>query len=621
VFTFGDPDLWITFALSNLVFRDKEGRPIYARAAPPFHTTLIGRLKPEATIEQVRAQATALAPALAKLRDRGLEQLFVRAEPLQITDPDTYALLALSLMVVPLIVLMIACVNAAMLLLARATQRSSDWLVRLTLGASRWRLIRQMLVESTVLALAGGALGLLLCVWSARYVRTLIAADVVVDDHVLAFVLAAAVATALIFGLGPALSVTRAAVSRAPGTARLVRGAFGSRTRSALVMLQAALCLGLLATGAQFMNTLQSIWDDGLPEPAQFLTLSFDLDQLQYSRDDAEVFYRELLARVQELPAVEAATVTDRSAAGMLGGWVADWGPNVWISGRANRQQGVLSTYATTGFFETMGLKLVRGRTFTPEEQRRPSRVAIVNRKFADQAFGGDALGKVISLRTAPKAGEPEIADAMIVGVFEADTRRALFSKLPNVIYPAPLIRQPALELLLRFNRDAKGITAAVRTIVSTMDPRLPIGRILSGEELRRLRNQRDYTLAQTVSVLGVLSLILAAAGLYGVVSYMVTLRRKEIGIRMALGAEQTSVLRLVIRQSIVPVLGGCVLGATGAVSAGQIVRSRLYGVSAMDAGAFAGAALLLLTTMTLACLFPARRAARVNPIDTLRTE
>ena len=153
------------------------------------------------------------------------------------------------------------------------------------------------------------------------------------------------------------------------------------------------------------------------------------------------------------------------------------------------------------------------------------------------------------------------------------------------------------------------------------MDPRLPIGQMATAEDLRRLRNARDYTLTQVVSILGLLALVLAAAGLYGVVSYMVTLRQKEIGIRMALGAEGPSVLRLVLRQSILPVLLGCVLGAAGAIVIGTLVRSRLYGVSSMDPVAFGGAILLLLLTMTIASLAPARRAARVDPIEVLRRE
>jgi predicted permease len=622
VFTAGDAQVWVTFALSDLVFRDAEGRPIHARAAKPFHTTLIGRLKPGATIEQAQAQATALAAPLYEANKRGERELFVRVEPLRIADPSTYWLRAVALMVVPMIVLAIACVNAANLLLARATRRSQDWLVRLALGASRWRLVRQMLVESLLLAFGGAAVGLGFSFWTTRYVQQFVAArDIVIDVNVVLFVVAAAVATALVFGLGPALSVTRAAVAQTPEAGRFLRGPFGSRTRAALVVLQAALCLGLLATGAQFTKTLQTLADEGLPEPGQFLVVSVDVDKLRYDRARTEAFYADLLARVEQLPSVTSAALTGRSAASMLRGLVSNWGLQVSIGGQPEGEwDRSLVTYATGGFFDAMGLQISKGRTFTAAERRGPPRTVIVNEPFAKR-FGEDALGRVVHLSTEAAEGADTGVDAMIVGVVAAAPGRPLFDRLPNVFYPAPLVPEPARDVVVRFDGDAQGIAAAVRTIVSGMDARLPLSRVATGEELRRLRNTYEHTLVQAVSILGILSLVLAAAGLYGVVSYMVTMRQKEIGIRMALGAQGTSVLRMVVRQTLMPVLVGCVLGAAGAVIAGSLVRSRLYGVSPMDPIAFSGAALLLILTMILATLAPARRAARVDPIQVLRTE
>ena len=617
-YTRADVQLWVTFALSDLVFRDTKGDPIPARSAPPFSTTLVGRLKSSATIQQAQAQGAGLAPVLASLRDRGLKELFVRVEPLRIVDPVTYAPRALALMAVPLIVLAIACVNAANLLLARATRRRGDWVVRLALGASRWRLVRQLLVESLLLALAGGAVGLVLTVWTRGFVQNQVLGEVVIDTNVLLFVVAAAVATALAFGLGPALSVTRAAVSRAPQAGR--RGAFGSRTRSVLVAVQAALCLALLATGAQFTATVRALSDDGLPEPAQFLSVSLDLDPLRYGPSHAEAFYAQLLHRVRELPRVRAAALTDRTASYLLGGFVANWGPKVAIPGGAEVPWKTVTTYATAGIFETVGLPVLQGRTFSAEEHRRPTRTVVVNEVFAQSVLGGEALGRVVTLTESTEGGDPAIVEAMVVGVVAAPSKRPMFS-LPMVYYPAPLTREPALDLFVRFEGAADAIAAGVRTIVSAQDARIPVGQITTGEELRRRRNRLDYTQAQTLSILGVVALILAAAGLYGVASYMVILRQKEIGIRMALGAEGGSVLRLVIRQSMVPVLAGCVLGAAGAVIVGSLVRSRLYGVSPMDPAAFGGAALLLIVTMIVASLAPARRASRVDPIEVLRAE
>jgi predicted permease len=620
VFTNGEPQLWITFALSDLVFRDADGRRVHARGTGAFSTSLVGRLRAGATIEQASAQGAALAGGLYEADDRGQKQLFVRVEPLR-GAPAQYLPFAVALMSVPLIVLAIACVNAANLLLARATRRSRDWLVRLSLGATRWRLVRQMLVESLLLAFASGAIGLILAFWGASFIQQIVPTrHVLIDANVALFVVAAAVGTALLFGLGPALSAARSAMVRAPAGGRSPRGAFGSRTRAALVVMQAALCLGLLATGAQFMRTLDAIWDEGLPDARQFLVVPIDVGKLRYDRARAEAFYSDLLTEVQRLPQVHAAALTGRSASSMLTGYVIDMGGRVSIDGRPeDPRDHSLVTLATAGFFETMGLQIIRGRGFTAAEQRPPVRAVIVNERFT-RKFGGDALGRVVQLADGP-VGNSTMFDAMIVGIVVASPNRPLLTNLPNVFYPAPLRHEPARDLLVRFEGDADGMASAVRTIVSGMDARLPLGQIATGEDLRRARNASSYAVARTISVLGVLALILAAAGLYGVVSYMVMLRQKEIGIRIALGAERATVLSLILRQAIVPVVLGCALGAAGAVATGSLVRSMLYGVSPMDPVAFGGAALVLVGTMILAALAPARRAARVDPVEVLRTE
>jgi len=208
----------------------------------------------------------------------------------------------------------------------------------------------------------------------------------------------------------------------------------------------------------------------------------------------------------------------------------------------------------------------------------------------------------------------------MIVGIVASPTATRTDS-LPMVFYPAPILPQPMLNLLVRFDGSGAEVAAAIRGAVVSLDSRVPIERIFTGEELRRRRNTWEYTLIKAMSILGMLSLVLAAAGLYGVASYMVTLRQREIGIRMAMGAERASVLRLIVRQSIVPVIAGCVLGAAGAAVVAMLLRSRLYGVSPVDPLAFGGAALLLLITMIVASLAPAHRASHVDPIQVLRTE
>jgi ABC-type antimicrobial peptide transport system permease subunit len=287
------------------------------------------------------------------------------------------------------------------------------------------------------------------------------------------------------------------------------------------------------------------------------------------------------------------------------------------VPGEAEPRRGVLGMYAGGQLFDALGLPLLRGRTFSPEELQGPPRVAVVNQPFAEALGGGDALGRTIRIATSTSA---TAVDVMIVGVVAPTAARTVVS-LPMIFYPAPLAPETALTLLVRFEGSPAAVTGAIRTAVASLDSRVPLERIFTGEELRRRRHTWEFTLVKAVSILGVLSLVLAAAGLYGVVSFMVTMRQKEIGIRMALGAEGGSVLKLIVRQSIVPVLVGCALGGVGAVIVGMLLRSRLYGVSPMDPLAFGGAALVLLITMVGASLAPARRASRVDPIQVLRTE
>jgi ABC-type antimicrobial peptide transport system permease subunit len=208
----------------------------------------------------------------------------------------------------------------------------------------------------------------------------------------------------------------------------------------------------------------------------------------------------------------------------------------------------------------------------------------------------------------------------VIVGVVPSPTYSRGHT-LPIIYYSAPLEPMSAMDLVVRFEGDARTMVAGVSSVIGSTDNRVPVQRIVTGEELRQMRNAPEVRLARTVATLGLLGLALAAAGLYGVVSYMVTLRRKEIGIRLALGAEGSSVLRLVLRQSILPVAVGAMLGAAGAVAMASLIRSHLYGVSPFDPLAFGGATLLLLAVMIVASLVPARRAARVNPVEVLRQE
>jgi predicted permease len=615
---FGSAQVWTTFATSDLALRDEEGGRIHARDAEPFRTIFIGRLKASSTLEQARAEAAVLTSSTAPAREGGRGIAAVSVGPLQERDAVRDGLQAVGFMAVPLMVLAIACVNAANLLVARATQRSTEWLIRLSVGASRWRLIRLLLVESLVLAIAAGALGILLCVWTVgiahRHLQVvLFARSVVIDANVLLFTLAASVATALLFGLGPAVSVTRNRAAGRPEAARM-RGPLGSRTRAYLIVLQAALCLGLLSTAAQFSRTLQAMLaSDGLPDAEHFLSASVDVGKLQYTPAMVSSFYSQLLQKVSELPTVRAAALVDTD---VLSGGLPESPIRVSIPGEVERRRGIVSVYAAGDFFNAVGLPIVRGRAFSTPDFQGPPHSVVVNERFS--RANGDLLGRTIRI-SGDRDGKVTI-DAVVVGVV-ASAPDARLDSLPTVFYPAPLVPKPALTVLARFDGGSAEAAAALRRTVASLDSRVPVDRMFTGEELRERRYTWEQTLTGAVSILGVLALVLASAGLHGVVSYVVAQRKKEMGIRFALGAEAASVLGMIVRQSLRPVLAGCLIGAGGAAIVSMLLRARLYGMSPVDPVAFAGAALVLLCAMLAACVGPARRAAQVDPVQVLRAE
>jgi putative ABC transport system permease protein len=265
-----------------------------------------------------------------------------------------------------------------------------------------------------------------------------------------------------------------------------------------------------------------------------------------------------------------------------------------------------------------LGLELKQGRTFTENDRRAPGPAAIVNEPFATVVLGGAAVGRTI--RVASRYGEyATAAEVTIVGVVAGARERDRNDSRPTVFLSKPLQYQPALALYVRATRELDAVVPALRSTVRQIDPQVPIDSLTTLQQLRDNRRVEQRWLARGVVGLGILALMLAAAGLYGVISYIVSLRVREIGVRIALGAEPGTVLRMVVRQALTPTLIGAALGAGGAAALGAVLRSRLYGVSPVDPVAFAGATALLLVTMVLASLAPARRAARVDPLVVLR--
>jgi putative ABC transport system permease protein len=610
-------DVWIPFALSDLVLRDGTGRPAHVRHAGRVDLDYIGRLVPGATFEQVRAQAATLQSELsAGDADPGAARIFPirrglgpRATPMELAG----------VMAVPMIVLAIACVNAANLMLARASRRALEWRLRLALGSSRWRVVRQILAESLIISLLASAAGLLLTYWSLGLQEGILSMALEIDWRVLAFTLAIAAMTAVAFGIGPAIATTRAAAMRAPSAAPEGTRAGQRRVRMGLVALQAALSLGLLLAGTQFVTALtERANDDGLADPERLLVASFDVSKLRYTESQTREFYARLMAEARTLPGVTATAVANGDF------WRPTpwtWALQTWLPGDPPATPtGKYGVYAAGDLFVILESSMREGRAFVAADHTGRPRSVIVNEVFAQKFLEGRALGQTLRIASG-EAKYEHGHDVSIVGVLASPTGRRGDRRLPLVYYPVPLDKGASLKLLLRLDGPPAAAARGLRDLVRRLDDRLPIATLTTGTQMRAEWGGEKRWLATATAVLGVAAFVLASAGLFSVVAYVVALRRREIGIRMTLGANGSAVVWMILKQALIPTAIGCLVGAGAAAVAARIVNSQVYGASPLDPVTFAATAGVMLAVMALASLIPASRAARVDPMTVLRQE
>ena len=608
---------WIPFGMSHVALRDTARRPVSVATAGYRTFTYVGRRRPEATLDQIQAQAEAAGLQIDALRPSDKKGTTVWAGGVWLNDPARMAPAIVGFMAVPLLVLVIACVNAANLLFARSSRQSRDWQVRLALGASRWRIVRQVLAESLLLAAVSCAAGLLVTSWALDLLEGSVPLPVPLDARVQLFTIAAAAATAIAFGLGPALHVaSRGAVdprrlsTAGAGTAR-------SRVRFVLIAAQAALSLGLLATGAQFVNTVRA--GSGRPEVAdsdRLLLASFNLAPFNMSRTASDDFFARLLDRAASIPGVVSAGMT---SAGPLAGILEPirfWLPDE--SAGAGRRS--VAAFVSGEYVRTVRAPLVEGRTFGSADRAGAVRVAIVSQAFAKRYFGGRALNRSLRVTFGDGGTYASGIDLTVVGVV-GPVPGERGEGLPMLYTPSPLADAPARWLYVRFDDSGRFTLGALQNAVREVDYRVPIRQAATLRERRARMDDEPALLANGVAALGLFALTLAAGGLYGVVSYIVALRRREIGVRLALGATRRSVVQLVVRQGLAAVVVGAIAGAGGAVAIGAVVRSRLYGAEPVDPLAFGGAAALMIVTMVVASAIPARHAANVDPMVVLRED
>ena len=584
-----------------------------------------GRLKQGVTVAQAKAELDVIAAQLAKQYPDSNKGWGIFMMPLQdylVRDvkPVLYTLLG-----AVGCVLLIACANLANLLLARATARHREISIRAALGAGRGRLIRQLLTESVVLAVCGGAAGVLLAKWGLDALIALAppdlpSSDIELNTAVLLFSFGLSLVTGLLFGIAPAWLAARIDVNEAlkQGTRGSTEGGLRGRLRSALVVIEVTFALVLLGAAGLLTRSFMQLArvDPGfIPENATMMRLS--LPPGKYDKHEQRVaFANALLERLRNVPGVQAAGLTQSMP--LMGDWVLSFN----IEGRppiAPSDLPSLNYYAVTpDYFRAMGIRLVRGRTFTVQDDANSPRVCLINETLARQFFPNeDPIGKRLNITTDPDTKWREIVgivgDVKQYGPDQTTTSQAYEPYAQNSFW--------AITLVIRTKGSPAAVLGALRPAVYAVDKDQPVGAIRPLEEIVADTIARQRFAMLLLTVFSSVALVIAAVGIYGVMAYNVVQRTGEFGIRMALGAQQRDVLRLVLTQGGKLIGLGLVIGLAATLAASYAMRSILFNTSAYDPLTLMSITFLLGVVALVACFFPANRATKVNPIDALRTE
>src|SRR5215204_1892524 len=585
----------------------------------------IARLKDGVTFTEAQAEMNNIAARIEQQNPVTNEGLGVKVTSLHDRLTGDYREALLILLGVVGCVLLVACVNVANLMLARATARQKEFALRAALGASRWRIMRQLLVESLLLATVGGALGFLLSLWALRLLLRAIPIQLPfwmnfgVDLRVLGFTLGITVLTGLIFGVMPALQTSRVDLNDTLKEGGRGNTGIRSRARSFLVVAEIAMSLMLLVGAGLMIQSflrLRSV-NIGL-NPKNVLTAGVNLPQSKYPRDQRAIFFKQLLERVRNLPGVEAASAT---ATVPLSG--DNWGRSITVEGFPVLPVGqapmIQHTVVTPGYFRTMGIPLLAGRDFTDADTKGTPDVTIVDERLAREYWPNDTpIGKRI------RFGPPEDNEPwhIVIGVVSAVRHQRMQEETRESVY-LPHAKMPVngLSLVARTSSDPRDFVAAIRREVAQLDPDLPVSGVATMEEVVAESIWQPRLYATLFSVFASGALILALIGIYGVMAFLVQTRTHEIGIRMALGATARDVFKLIVGRGMKLTAIGILIGVAGAAALTRLMHSLLFNTSATDPITFILISVLLSLAAFLACYIPARRAAKVDPLVALRYE
>ncbi|HKS81584.1 MAG TPA: ABC transporter permease [Candidatus Acidoferrales bacterium] len=610
-----EPDFWVPISMTDKLKRDKS----FLESWQSYWLFGVGRLKPGQGIAQARAEMSVIAGQLAQARPKDRKDIGALAYPAaMVPGPFRGYVGAFTglLMAVVSLVLLIACTNAANLMLMRAFARRREMAIRAAMGASRGRLVRHILVESTLLAAMAGAVALVLAYWTAPLLMSLkpsslpIKIEVPTDWRVVAFTVLASLLAGIVFGLFPALRSAKVDLTPALKSDSAGGGFQKSRLRGALVIAQVAACALLLVGAALCVRSLlnaQSI-DPGF-DVKHVAAATIDPGSVGYDEQQRRNFYDQMMARIENLPGVTAASWIDHLplSAARESTEISNEGP----SGKRTMSVDVLRI--GTRYFETMGVPFSRGRDFTLEESKGNAKVVIINEAVAHTWWPGqDPVGQHIDM------GGFEVDE--IIGIVKTGKYRSLGEDPIPLVYE-PIGSMPRATLVVRTANDPRSLLEPIRKGIQAVDPNLAATDIETLQTFMTLPLFPARVTGILLGAFGLLALALAMGGLYGVISYTMSQRTREIGLRMALGAGPRDVAALVLRYGLAMSGLGVVLGIALAFGATHVLSSLLYGIRADDPATLIGVSFVLIAVTLLACWLPARRAMEVDPMVALRYE